>query len=222
MNQPWPHPKQDRLPKPWAVSALLYRWLLWLYPAEHRAEYGPLMQQLLEDQLRAAWRGEGRRGLAGLWLRILPDAAWNALLEHLDRWSEPMRSGSRFLLAAATAVLIIPFIFVVLNLLEYGLHLPIVWNPHDLLWPLVRDGRWRFLYDAVILLSAPLALGLLLLRQVQLRWRPQVGELAWIVVRKADRLGLALTALAVGLIVVMGLYFLGENLPCILGQRVAC
>ena len=93
--------------------------------------------------------------LAELWGRALLDTASNVVLEHLDRWSDPMRNGSRLLLAAAAAVLVVPFTFVVLNLLQYGLHLSIPWNPHELLWPQVRFTVWRYLYDAVIVLSAP-------------------------------------------------------------------
>ena len=133
-----------------------------------------------------------------------------------------MRNGSRLLLAAAAAILVVPFTFVVLNLLQYGLHLSIPWNPHDLLWPQIRFTEWRYLYDGVIVLSAPLALGLLMARQLQLRWRPQVDALAWVVIRKGDRIGLGLMALCLLLMATMGLYFIGENLPCILGQRMAC
>jgi hypothetical protein len=78
------------------------------------------------------------------------------------------------------------------------------------------------MYDAVIVLSAPLALGLLMARQLQIRWRPQVNALAWVVIRKGDRIGLGLMALCLLLMATMGLYFIGENLPCILGQRLAC
>jgi hypothetical protein len=207
---------------PVAASVRLYRRLLRLYPASHRAECGRLMVQLFEDQLQAAWRRGGRRALAELWGRALLDTASNVVLEHLDRWSDPMRNGSRLLLAAAAAVLVVPFTFVVLNLLQYGLHLSIPWNPHDLLWPQVRFTEWRYLYDGVIVLSAPLALGLLFARQLQLRWRPQADALAWVVIRKGDRIGLGLMALCLLLMATMGLYFIGENLPCILGQRMAC
>jgi hypothetical protein len=207
---------------PLAASVRLYRRLLLLYPASHRAEYGRLMSQLFEDQLRAAWRRGRRRALVELWGRALLDTASSVVLEHLDRWSEPMRNGSRLLLAAAAAILVVPVTFVVLNLLQYGLHLSIPWNPHDLLWPQVRFTVWRYLYDAVIVLSAPLALGLLMARLLQMRWRPQVDALAWVVIRKGDRIGLGLMALCLLLMATMGLYFIGENLPCILGQRLAC
>jgi len=129
---------------------------------------------------------------------------------------------ARHPLAAAAAVLVVPFTFVVLNLLQYGLHLSIPWNPHELLWPQVRFTLWRYLYDGVIVLSAPLALGLLLARQLQLPWRPQADALASVVIRKGDRIGLGLMAVCLLLMATMGLHFIGENLPCILGQQIAC
>jgi len=53
-------------------------------------------------------------------------------------------------------------------------------------------------------------------------WRPQADALAWVVIRKGDRIGLGLMALCLLLMATMGLYFIGENLPCILGTQIAC
>jgi hypothetical protein len=65
------------------VSVKIYERLLAAYPAGFRREYGPAMKQLFRDQCRDAWdRGQGR-GLAVLWLRVLPDLAKTSLLEHL-------------------------------------------------------------------------------------------------------------------------------------------
>ncbi len=73
----------DRAPRLLVASERVYRALLYLYPAEHRRECGPLMAQAFHDLARAAWRRRGRRGLAGLWLRTLADLARSVPREHL-------------------------------------------------------------------------------------------------------------------------------------------
>ena len=64
-------------------SVKVYERLLAAYPAEFRREYGPAMKQLFRDQCRDAWSQSRGRGLAILWLRVLPDLAKTSLVEHL-------------------------------------------------------------------------------------------------------------------------------------------
>jgi hypothetical protein len=66
-----------------AVSVKMYERLLAAYPADFRREYGPAMKQLFRDQCRDAWSQAQGRGLALLWLRVLPDWAKTSLVEHL-------------------------------------------------------------------------------------------------------------------------------------------
>lgn len=70
------------------VSRQLYERLLALYPRAHREEYGPAMLQLFGDQCRDAWRDARGWGLAGLWLRVLPDLVKTSVLEHLATLNE--------------------------------------------------------------------------------------------------------------------------------------
>jgi hypothetical protein len=60
----------------------LYRLLLHLYPAAHRAEYGDLMTIHFRDLMREA-RTRGMWRIAKLWLRLLLDVARTAPAEHL-------------------------------------------------------------------------------------------------------------------------------------------
>jgi hypothetical protein len=46
--------------------------------------------------------------------------------------------------------------------------------------------------------------------------------LASIEIRSASRLAYAVVGISVGLLGVMGLYLIFENLPCLLGQQVIC
>jgi len=70
-------------------SEALYRRLLGLYPSNHRREFGFWMEQVFRDLCRQAYRREGGRGLAKVWLRTFPDLAQSVILEHEDeirRW----------------------------------------------------------------------------------------------------------------------------------------
>lgn len=105
-----------------------YERFLTAYPKAHREEYGPAMAQLFRDQSRDAWREARMRGLAALWLRVLPDLVKTSFLEHLsslkgtknmiEKISELIRSRSAplrvfrgvflavFLVAVGTATLV--------------------------------------------------------------------------------------------------------------------
>lgn len=63
-------------------SRKAYTTLLNLYPKEHRSDYGTSMQQVFTDQCRNAYQQNGALGIILLWLRILPDLGYTALVEH--------------------------------------------------------------------------------------------------------------------------------------------
>ncbi len=67
-----------------SVSVKIYERLLAAYPGAFRREYGPAMEQLFRDQCRDAWSESGGWGLAGVWLRVLPDCAKTSFVEHLS------------------------------------------------------------------------------------------------------------------------------------------
>lgn len=66
------------------LSQRAYQVLLYLYPAEHRREYGSWMAQAFRDLNRAAWLRGGRRGSVMLWLRTLADVVLSAGIEHFS------------------------------------------------------------------------------------------------------------------------------------------
>ena len=71
-------------PNRWIESSRrVYARLLYLYPQEHRLEYGPLMLQAFTDQCRAAGRVKGAWGLVALWFRTLADLGISALREQV-------------------------------------------------------------------------------------------------------------------------------------------
>jgi hypothetical protein len=67
------------------LSVRLYRLLLWLYPAAHRCEYGPLMTQVFRDQCRTAYRDTGAIGVVGMWLPLMGDLAITLVEEHRQK-----------------------------------------------------------------------------------------------------------------------------------------
>ena len=75
------------------LAERLYRVLLFVYPATHRREYGPLMVQSFRDLCRDAYRQEGFAGLVRLWVWVLADTAVTAAAEH----SDVLREGGRIM-----------------------------------------------------------------------------------------------------------------------------
>jgi hypothetical protein len=65
-------------------SRRVYTRLLYLYPLEHREEYGASMLQVFTDQLHAASREEGGSGFFILWVRTLWDLGISAIKEQFS------------------------------------------------------------------------------------------------------------------------------------------
>ena len=69
-----------------SFSERVYEWLLVVYPAAYRREYGPLMLQLFRDLRRDTWRRGKRWDQAVLWLRVLGDVGTTAWAEHVSEF----------------------------------------------------------------------------------------------------------------------------------------
>ena len=86
--------------------ARMYRRFLWLYPADHRRDYGGLMMQLFRDQCREALREPGASRLFAVGWRALIDLIFSSIHEHITTLANPMKTSginrlSHLLLAAA-------------------------------------------------------------------------------------------------------------------------
>lgn len=80
-----------------AFSDRLYQLLLWLYPAEHRREYGPLMAQVFRDQCRMAYMREGALGVLWMWFPLVVDLTVTLVEEHRRKgFSMSKESFARF------------------------------------------------------------------------------------------------------------------------------
>jgi hypothetical protein len=192
--------------------------MLLSFPASFRKAYGDQMAQAFRDLSCRAATDRRRFGRSKLWLRMLVDALRSAPREYFDEWRTPM---SKTALIAA-AVLALPLLFILLNLLQYGAGIPLLWNPFDSLQTLIYPTPWRYVYDAAIVLSPMLALGLLFLPQLRITRGTAGTELATIVIRKLSRPAVVLTILSLLVIGILGMYLISENLPCLLGQQISC
>ncbi len=65
------------------TSQKFFASLLNLYPRDHRADFAESMKQVFTDQCRDAYREKGIFGIFFLWLRVLPDLGYTAVLEHI-------------------------------------------------------------------------------------------------------------------------------------------
>ncbi len=104
----------------------------------------------------------------------------------------------------------------------YELGIPIPWNPYNSVYDQISGTNWTRLFDAVILFSPIVALSIVVLSQVRISGGEGRTVLARIEIRSASRLAYAVVGISVGLLGVMGLYLIFENLPCLLGQQVIC
>jgi hypothetical protein len=99
------------------VSEKIYAWLLKLYPAHFREEYGASASQLFRDRLRAEC-GVFRR--LWFWLDMIADLAISIPREHWRRKpSEPARAGSLRMAEEAVAAMtkrggVVPAVFITL------------------------------------------------------------------------------------------------------------
>lgn len=74
------------------VHCRLFRLLLWGYPRAFRKRYGLEMEELFAERLKRR-RSRGRGAVAGLWLRILADAAVGGFAEHGSEWRQRRVNG---------------------------------------------------------------------------------------------------------------------------------
>lgn len=191
------------------ISERLFQLLMLAYPVRFRTEYSSLMLKHFADTNASGFR---------YWVWMMRDTASGASREHLAEWRGQM---SKLALLAA-ALLVVPFGFVLLNVLQYQLGIPVPWNPFSSVYDQVSGTSWRYLFDAVMLFSPVAALMLLFFSQVRITVGQDQAVLARIEIRKASRLAYLVVGGSLAVLGVMGLYLVAENLPCLLGQQISC
>ena len=191
------------------IAERLYRILLIAYPRKFRSIYGPLMLRHFKDTNTGKLRN---------WIWILGDMVASSAREHRAEWRKQM---SKIALIAA-GFLVLPLGFVLINVLQYELGIPIPWNPYDSVYDQISGTSWTYLFDAVMLFSLIAAVTLVVISQIRISGSDDKAVLSRIEIRKAPRLAYVVVGTGVPLLGVMGLYVVFENLPCLLGQQVIC
>lgn len=197
-----------------AVFAALLR----AYPRPFRARFAAEMAQVFRDQRRAA-AARGRPALAGFWLRLLAELGRTAFEERLTM----MTRSPLWRQAASAALLVVPVVFLVSQMLVYELKVPGLSNPFDVFYNRPGQAGVGYLMDAFIFLGPLVALALalpLFLRQ-SVRWRPSSGTILTVSLTPGGLVAAALTLVGLGLSAVFVAYLVAENLPCLLGAA-AC
>ncbi len=157
-------------------------------------------------------------GKLRIWIWILGDMVASSAREHRAEWKESMSKIALF----AAGILVLPFGFVMVNVLQYELGIPIPWNPYDSVYDQISGTNWTHLFDAMILFSPMAAVTLVVMSQIRISGGDDKAVLSRVEIRKVSRLAYVVVGTSVALLGVMGLYVVFENLPCLLGQQVIC
>ena len=129
----------------------------------------------------------------------------------------PLSSVISFLL------LLVPALFISVNVLEYELGIPIAWNPFEAIYDGGESSLLTYTVDASIVLGPVLAVAVLVIPLTRVRLdSDRHGFALTITVHKSTWAHIGLIVLSVLTIAVMGTYLVAENLPCILGQQTTC
>jgi hypothetical protein len=140
-----------------------------------------------------------------------------------------MMTPSRTRLLAFT-LLIPASLFVVSNVLRYQVG---IGQPYDALSPLWHtsfgsyQGAYEFAFNATVLVGPMIAMAIAALAVLRVRFARTHSDpyqegwsVAVTIRRRWPEIGVL--TFGVGLVGVMGLYLIAENLPCILGRQLYC
>jgi len=200
-----------------STDEALYAALLRVYPRSFRARLAGEMLTVFRDLRRAAAAG-GRFALVAFWLRLLAELGRTALEERVLA----MKSSHVWRQMGSAALLVVPVVFLVSQMLVYELKVPGLANPFDVFYNRPGQAGLGYLMDAIIFLGPLVACALalpLFLRQ-SVRWRPSPGTLLTVSLTPGGLVTAALALVGVGLSATFVAYLLAENLPCLLGTAV--
>ena len=204
------------------AATQIYSGLIRFYPAQFRHDYAKEMTQLFDDLCHETWQQQGYIGLTKLALVIVKDFSTSTVCEYLDFWRIKMRQKQSLFQVIGIILLAYTGLFILLNILIYEFGLPISWNPYAALYGRASTPIQSSLFDMSILFSPIIALGLFFLPLIHLTINPGNNQLLTMSISKLDRASLILLGFCVLALAVLGIYLMGENLPCFIGQQLSC
>lgn len=205
-----------------ACSARLYEWLLLLYPASFRRDFGRDMAHLFGDLSRDALQQRGYLGLLLLWQATFKEAAVTAFNEHLSEWRKDMQARQRIATLIGLVFLIYSGSFAALNVLKYNLGVQLPFDPFAGLTDSASPTLWIIAWNGLIILGPVLAFALFLLPSLKMKFDFAGDERITVSFRKGSRLGLILMGASLLLFGLFCLYFIGENFACLTGEQLSC
>ena len=120
-------------------------------------------------------------------------------------------------------LLLVPALFIAVNVLEYELGIPIAWNPFDAVYDGRESSLLTYVVDAFIVLGPVLGVAALVIPLTRVKINSDGhGFALTVAVQKTSWAHIGLIVLSVLTIAIMGMYLVAENLPCILGQQTTC
>jgi hypothetical protein len=208
---------------PLAVTASVrfYEMLVAAYPPGFRRTYGAQMVQVFRDTCRDRVNQSGALGLLALWLRTLSDAARSILIEHFSEWRQTMKNTTTWT-RVSYLLLLVPFVFVVVNVSIYVLGIGGVFDGLRTLFDRVQDAGFGLMLDILLVFGPPVAFGLNVLALLDITLRPDDGSLLNIRVRKGTTGQYVVIAVGVLVMAILGTYLLFENGPCFFGGQANC
>jgi len=204
------------------LSTRLYQRLIRLYPLDFRRDYEIEMVQLFDDLCRDAATQHGLSGFIRLWLETISDLLKTAVREHHSNWRNKMQLKKTISLATGAIILAYSLSFALINILKYSLGLSNLWNPFASIVDNPQPTLFIELLNLLVIIGPVLALGLFLLPSISVKLNWRSDQLATIVIHKNGRLSMVLIGLCLLVGVIFTLYFIAENLPCLIGSQISC
>jgi hypothetical protein len=177
---------------------------------------------VFDDMCKAHLSCNGALGFISLWVRILKDLARSVAKEHLTQWRKEMRRKQIIPIAIGSLFLVYSMSFAAVNILKYTLGFGDLWNPFEGIINSARPSLLSETLNGLIILGPALAFAFYVLPLITVRIDLRSDQIATIGIGKANRLTMLLIGLCLSLGALFVVYFVGENLPCLLGQQTVC
>jgi hypothetical protein len=203
------------------VHGAYYR-VLGLFPREFREEYRNEMLSDFEDLRLQFERKGGRWWPVRFARRTLLDTLAAVVRENIE--VRRNRMNKKNILAILIGILLLAYstVFAAVNIAKYSLGFSEIRDPFEAIVANTQSSLVMAILNALIIFGPAVAFLLFMVPNLQLSlgWKNEEG--VRIVFRRGSSLSYVLMGLCLIIAAIFALYFVAENLPCLLGQRLAC